>query len=675
MFLRPSARLQRYLGQELIADPNLAIIEFVKNAYDAGAQVVVVEFSLREGETKKLRISDNGIGMDEESFRANWLRPGFSAKSPDYQGPIVSANKNEDAVRLATQRDPAGEKGLGRLSAGRLGNVLHIWTRPSIEEQWLHVLFDWQKYENMNIPLDQVEIPFAFVDKPAVRHFQSGTIIQIEGLRQRWTGGIPGRPIPGRSRTRLGRLKQDLQFLVRPMGPSQRKFEIRLKSDVFTNEDDVGTIRPDDKAESSAYTYHFKLSTDHSGSLIIQRNLVRSAEVAAETGTPEEEDLGEVVVTPAVAKREARPQTLNCGPFVGTFVYSPPAAAKRAREIDAAASGVLLYRNGILVEPYGLPGDDWIGVEARKASRQGHAAIQPATFSGYVEITRANNPELEDTSNRLGLLENEASEDFFRHIRAEFVAFDALIYAEVLRPRWQRRAPEKAAARARETAQLTTVHLRATAHSLGQPLSALGFEVLQIQALADRSDVPVDAREKLLEIGARIERHIERLQGSVSKLNETKTPEFQVVPIASVVTNAIDETRALAELQDADVVVTGSIPTVSILAPPELVLDALTELINNALEASTTAPKKVVQIKVVEAAPTAVLIEVSDNGTGINGATTGGSLLGIDSTKGRPADGLPTVEEAVTISRGQVRISKTGPEGTTIAMTLPRAPS
>src|SRR5258708_5656190 len=128
MVLRPSARMQRYLGQDLIADPNLAVIEFVKNAYDAGARIVFVEFSLREGSPKRLRISDNGTGMDEEAFCANWLRPGFSEKSPDYHGPSLAASKNAPAFRLSTQREQAGEKGLGRLSAGRLGERMDIWT-------------------------------------------------------------------------------------------------------------------------------------------------------------------------------------------------------------------------------------------------------------------------------------------------------------------------------------------------------------------------------------------------------------------------------------------------------------------------------------------------------------------------------------------------------------------
>ena len=65
--LCPSARLQRFLGRELIADPNLAVIEFVKNAYDAGASRVLIDFRLG-GATRQLIVSDDGIGMDVQAF-------------------------------------------------------------------------------------------------------------------------------------------------------------------------------------------------------------------------------------------------------------------------------------------------------------------------------------------------------------------------------------------------------------------------------------------------------------------------------------------------------------------------------------------------------------------------------------------------------------------------------
>src|SRR4051794_35545361 len=120
---RPSARLQRFLGRELIADPNLAIIEFVKNAYDAGAQHVYIDFRLAESDPSELVISDDGAGMDEESFERNWMHPGYSQKATDAPpGHQVSA-------ATTGGRTPVGEKGLGRLAAGRLGERLDVYTR------------------------------------------------------------------------------------------------------------------------------------------------------------------------------------------------------------------------------------------------------------------------------------------------------------------------------------------------------------------------------------------------------------------------------------------------------------------------------------------------------------------------------------------------------------------
>jgi len=101
---KPSARLQRYLGQELIADPNLAIIEFVKNAYDAGASLVLVNFELADSKTS-LTIADDGVGMDLESFQKNWMHPGYSGKSPD-----APAEGREDLGSAADKRQTRGKK-------------------------------------------------------------------------------------------------------------------------------------------------------------------------------------------------------------------------------------------------------------------------------------------------------------------------------------------------------------------------------------------------------------------------------------------------------------------------------------------------------------------------------------------------------------------------------------
>src|SRR3954463_12825586 len=61
LHFRPSARLQSILSRELVADPNVALLEFVKNSYDAHASDVLVEFDLGERAADGvIYVADNG---------------------------------------------------------------------------------------------------------------------------------------------------------------------------------------------------------------------------------------------------------------------------------------------------------------------------------------------------------------------------------------------------------------------------------------------------------------------------------------------------------------------------------------------------------------------------------------------------------------------------------------
>ena len=137
---RPAARLQQFLGKELIADPNVAVLEFVKNAYDAGASEVLIRFEL-SADPPTLTIADNGTGMTLADFRSNWMRPGFSSKASIVEPRKVAAGADE-AERREGARIPVGEKGIGRLAAGRLGERLDVYTRRTPNRPWLHVEFD-----------------------------------------------------------------------------------------------------------------------------------------------------------------------------------------------------------------------------------------------------------------------------------------------------------------------------------------------------------------------------------------------------------------------------------------------------------------------------------------------------------------------------------------------------
>lgn len=666
MRLRPSARLQRYLGKELISDPDLAILEFVKNAYDAGATTVVLDFAIAD-EPWSLTISDDGLGMDEDSFRENWLRPGFSAKSPDYDGDSSRLSPESAAASRSRQRIASGEKGLGRLASGRLGDVLEIWTRPRIQDEWLHVVFDWESFEDMNKYMDEIQVPFEW-SAPREHLFETGTVIRIGGLRQSWAGRVPGRPTPGRPRTRLGRLRQDLELLIRPLSVANADFSIELRSDAYSDIADVGVIVSDDAAGTADYVLSFAINEDYAGYVTVDRVVTRSEDVTSEFPNLEARTEYETLtINRKLATSEDRSISLECGPFRGTFYYTPPPKARRARTISA--TGVLLYRDGILVEPYGLPGDDWIGAEARKASRQGHAAIQPSTFSGFVSITREQNSALEEMSNRLGLLDNEASDDLFSHVRAEFRFFENLLYHEVVLPRWELNAKSKAKNAAAKAEELARLRTKSLVHSVGQPLAAMGNESLRLSVVAGRPELPPDLVRELSSIQSNFDAHLERISRTIRKFADFKVPEFQRIQIEWVVEQAIAEAKELAELRDVSVTLGDSIDVTCVVAP-ELAAESLHELIVNAIEADRPPGVNAwVDIRLYTEGRY-VVVELSDNGTGFVGGVPSDLSL-VQSTRGRIAEGLVTAANAFTLMGGSLDVATSGSEGSVLLVSVP----
>ena len=664
----PSARLQHYLGNQLIADPNLAIIEFVKNAYDAGAAHLYLDFRISDPERTALVIADDGTGMDEESFEENWMHPGFSAKSSDAPERSKKSRRSAAASR-EVGRIPAGEKGIGRLAAGRLGQSLEVFTRTRRNVPWLHVFFDWRSFDDMTKSLQDVEISYDFEAKPECPPVQSGTILIIRDLSQKWDTRVPGRPVAGRRRTRLGRLRQDLELLIRPLtASSDVDFTIHLDSDSFLDENDVGAITPADALRAADYQYSFEFQVDAKDRITILRELRRSESTHEELGGPRLECFETKSLAPQLAREEGRPESLECGPLRGTFLYTPPRAARRAREIDAVGNGVLLYRDGILVEPYGLDNNDWIGVAARKAQRQGYALIQPITFSGHVLISRNENPRLRDMSNRQGLIEDLASEVFVNHVRAEFAFFERHIFEE-LSARWTPKET-KASRQAADVLETSDVRLRAVAHSLGQPLLGLSADIVALKTVAQRKTVPEDVRTQLLEIAASAEAHVKLSQTILRRFLDVRPVPRTEVNVAQLVADVVSEVEPLANSLGVRIEV-DQWPPKNALVTRELVFEAVKEIVRNGIEAERPAGRpRILKITHHEDMGDFVL-DVIDNGTGIPGVKPDDPVSLIKSTKGRPAQGLAYAEMIMQDALGRVRIADTGQDGTHVELFLP----
>lgn len=675
---RPSARIQRFLGRELISDPNLAIIEFVKNAYDAGAARVLVQFLLT-GNEQRLLIVDDGTGMNLASFDRNWMHPGFSEKSPEAKKRQEPTGKGA-AVRRMRQRKPIGEKGLGRLAAGRLGARMDIWTRPRTDEHWLHVWINWSDFDDMEKSIDEIPVPYDH-EPPSVEphedygQFTSGTLILISDLELKWDGKVPGRPVPGRRRTRLGRLKQDLTWLLRPLSTDEPDFTILLRSDRHLYPDDAGDITTELAKEESLYRYDFSI-TERNGRLVIDRVLTRTADVAERHDREKRERHRETLDLDGLRKRfrlagnEEVAEGFACGPIRGTFHFNPTEARQRVREPDARGHGVLLYRDGVLVEPYGMDGNDWVGAEARKAQRQGYALIQPATFWGEVHVSRDENPALRDMANRQGLLENEASEQFLTHIRAEFRAFEELVTPE-LQERWKTK-DVKAKEQAEKRLEFADAMSRALLHSLNQPLVGLAGELDTIGEIIVEEKMSAELREELRKAHELATGHLRRLENAVKRHGSWQSGAPEEVALAKLVHEAIETVQPVASRQRILVELEEIDGERIVLVPPEAVREALIELLLNAIQAPRPPGRTGrVSVRMVEADGDPA-VEVADDGEGMPGVRPGTPLDEITvGTKGGPPKGLRTVHELMLVARGHVELAETGIDGVRVIVKLP----
>jgi HSP90 family molecular chaperone len=135
---RPRARLVSILGEHLISDHAVGLIELVKNAYDADATDVTVEIlNTNDPTCTTVLVRDNGSGMSIEDIRLRWLSPAEDHKEQEKRA----------SRRTQLGRPPIGEKGVGRFAVHELGRTLEMVTRTS-DAREIVVYVDWDEFDS-----------------------------------------------------------------------------------------------------------------------------------------------------------------------------------------------------------------------------------------------------------------------------------------------------------------------------------------------------------------------------------------------------------------------------------------------------------------------------------------------------------------------------------------------
>ena len=168
-----SPRIFSHLGEHLIKNESIALLELVKNSYDACATKCKIEFiSDQNGKLVKLVIEDNGFGMDKKIIEDAWLIVGTDNK---YN--IVKPN--------ICGRIPLGEKGIGRFSVQKLGNRISIICKKK-DSKKVALFVDWKELSKAK-KVSDFEIELMEHKDQSTSTNKTGVRIEIEDLKVDWS--------------------------------------------------------------------------------------------------------------------------------------------------------------------------------------------------------------------------------------------------------------------------------------------------------------------------------------------------------------------------------------------------------------------------------------------------------------------------------------------------------
>lgn len=364
------------LGVQNFSKDEAAILELIKNSYDAKALLVKLEFI----DKNTLKITDDGVGMDSEDIKKHWMHIGKSNKGYDL---IDSNNK----VRVQ-----AGAKGVGRFALSRLGKNIKLYSKKEHKDGVIWVT-DWNT--------STLEINSSIENK--------GTCIVINNLREKWT---------------LNRIKQLNKYLEKTYNDTSMRIQIIANDynefvDLHFPDPEPGKncrsfinleyIKGDLLVSVLSDEFAIDAEKYCEGINLNQHN--RKINIIDELEGNEIFDVyGEELIT----KLE------ELGGFSANLFFNLNATNqdkekflyKYLRTDEILDSGVILYRNAFSISSF--EGEkDWLGLGKR--TRMSPAAASHPTgawrvrenqISGFVLIDKKENKVLQDLMNRQGLNEN-----------------------------------------------------------------------------------------------------------------------------------------------------------------------------------------------------------------------------------------------------------------------------
>lgn len=397
-----SSRTARLIGRENVANAEAAIIELIKNGYDADAEVVQVIFK-----NDDLYIIDNGSGMTAETVENKWM--------------IIGTDNKHKNTTTPKGRVVSGEKGIGRFALDKLGHATSLvsWTGNK-DDKPIKWEVKWADFEAQNTTVDKVtatltEISIAdfsdiykLITKHSTKH---GTILHIQNVRDEW------------NESRIQELFESMQALVPPA--NDRDFGINLTSDNHPNK--WGAVSPlisenydyrlearyNSERQQIEYTlyrneFDIKLLEKKFNALFDEKHMGKEPFNLATfrkgfySGTTPlrkalrsdniDQQLLDTIGTFSFDLTFSKISRPNDEDIV-RFPYKTIDYRERANWLKSFG-GIRIFRDNFRVRPYGESGDDWLRLGERQAQSPGGAAqrlggyrVRPNQVTGSIYIS------------------------------------------------------------------------------------------------------------------------------------------------------------------------------------------------------------------------------------------------------------------------------------------------
>ena len=397
---KPRARLLLQLGDELIRNEGIALLELIKNAYDADATKVKVSMNrVNDRETGVIVIEDDGEGMNLDLIKNIWMEPGSNQKFLDTKKKKRTKTFNRFVL---------GEKGIGRFAVHKLGDEIEIITKKKNENE-IRIIIDWKIFENANYlndtPIEVEERTPEFFPKE-----ESGTKIIVKKLRKDWTRGM------------VRDVYRSWNALRSPF-KTPESFDIEFDID---NKEWIKGIMTLEKIYDYAL-FHFKCTIENN---VIKRFQYEfkpypsMKKLKTRKITHSDSNVKKILSMKDNDGTEIDLSNYNIGEitFEGYIFDRDPTILslgiddkKGFRDYLNSNGGVKVYRDGIRVYDYGEPGSDWLNLDIRRVNVPAQR-ISNNIIVAAVSLERENSQDLREKTNREGFIENEAYLKFLSSI-------------------------------------------------------------------------------------------------------------------------------------------------------------------------------------------------------------------------------------------------------------------